>query len=490
MLFKPFGFYRQVTVGAAPSFDPDASAFISAAGITDSTQQDAINQLVLDLKADSLWTKLHVIYPFVGGSATSHKYNLKDPQDTDGAYRLDIPAGYTNNSGGIVANDTDLADTHLTPSTFWSDSTSASMGFYSQDTPSGVQNISMGGDSSGTGFNLINEPYQPPGNLYYGRAFGQLINGTDHGWHSGLTTISRNGSTDLQLYFDSGSKQTNTTTETAGRPTVSVALGGLNGGSQRSSQKYSFAFIGDGLSSTNVSDLYDAVQTYQTSLSREIPKNGVQRDNLVGWYDAEYYADSSTWQDLSGKQNATVQSITYTSGTPSYYDFPAGSGTKGIGYAANSDLSFSDMTIQMWVKHDTTSNVQFCVASERSATGTGGTRYSLHLNPSANTAGIYNGSGFTTVSGATQTSGTWYFFEFVMTTSQVTVYQNNSLVGTIARGINTGAGDEPFGIGTPNFGLSTFSGEYFDGQIAMVLKYNTSTRPSGNWDATKAAFGY
>ena len=490
MLFKPFGFYRQVTVGAAPSFDPDASAFISAAGITDSTQQNAINQLVLDLKADSLWTKLHVIYPFVGGSASSHKYNLKDPQDTDAAYRLDIPAGYTNNSGGIIANDTDLADTHLTPSTFWSDSTSASMGFYSQDTPSSDQNISMGADSTGTGFNLINEAYRDPSNLYYGRAFGQLINGTNHLWHSGLTTISRNGANDLQLYFDSGSKQTNTTTETAGRPTNSVAIGGLAGGSQRSSQKYSFAFIGDGLGSTEMVNLYDAIQTYQTSLGREIPQTGVQRTNLVGWYDAEYYADSSTWQDLSGKQNATVQSITYTSGTPSYYDFPGGTGLKGIGYPANSELSFSAMTIQMWVKHDTTNNTQFCAVSERSTTGTGGTRYSIHLNPSANTAGIYNGSGFSTVSGATQTSGTWYFFEFVMTTSQVTVYQNNSLVGTISRGINTGAGDEPFGIGTPNYGVSDTLGENWNGQIAMVLKYNTSTRPTGNWDATKAAFGY
>lgn len=489
MLFKPFGFYRQVTVGAAPSFDPDASAFISAAGITDSTQQNAINQLVLDLKADSLWTKMRVIYPFVGGSASSHKYNLKDPQDTDAAFRLDIPAGYTNNAAGMKANRSDLADTHFVANSEYTDSNSNSIGFYSPDTSTSDQNISMGANLAGGGWVVDNEPYQLPGNTFIGRAFREILNYGQ--WHSGLSTVTRLNQTDLKIYYDSGSVASNTTSETAGyMPTLSCTIGGLNGGSQRSSQIFSFAFIGDGLSSTEMVNLYDAIQTYQTSLGREIPQTGIQRTNLVGWYDAEYYADSSTWTDLSGKQNATVQSITYTSGTPSYYDFPAGSGTKGIGYAANSELSFSDMTIQAWVKHDTTNNTQFCVASERSATGTGGTRYSLHLNPSANTAGIYNGSGFTTVSGATQTSGTWYFFEFVMTTSQVTVYQNNSLVGTIARGINTGAGDEPFGIGTPNFGLSTFSGEYWNGQIAMVLKYNTSTRPTGNWDATKAAFGY
>jgi hypothetical protein len=269
MLFKPFGFYKPAVV-AGPSTDPDADAFISAAGITDSTQQAAIQTLVTSLKADSLWTELIVIYPFVGGSASSHKYNLKDPQDTDAAYRLDIPGGYTNNSNGMTADDSSIADTHFLPSSYWSDSTSASMGFYSPNTPSNVQNISMGGDSSGTGLNLINEAYQPPGNLYYGRAFGQLINGTDHGSHTGLTTISRNGATDLQLYFNATSKQTNTNTETAGRPTNTVALGGLNGGGQRSNQTYSFAFIGEGLSSTNVSDLYDAVQAFNTTLSREV----------------------------------------------------------------------------------------------------------------------------------------------------------------------------------------------------------------------------
>jgi hypothetical protein len=488
MLFKPFGFYKPIV--AVTAGDPDANAFISAAGITDPTQQSAIQTLVTDLKSASIWTEMIAIYPFVGGTASSHKYNLKDPRDLDAAYRLDIPAGYTNDSNGITANDTDLADTHFLPSSYWSDNLSAAMGFYSLDWPSNQQNISMGADSTGTGFNMINEPYQAPGNKYMGRAFIQLINpSTQLSTNIGLTTISRTNNTNLQFYFNDESVASNTTAEgSTSRPTNNVAIGGLAGGSQRSDQNYAFAFISEGLDGTQMSNLYSAVQSYQTTLSRQVPD--IQRTNLFRWFDAEWYADSSTWTDLAGRQSATVQSVTYTSGTPDYYDFPGGAGTIGIGSAASSDLSLSNMTIQMWVKHDTTNNTQFCVASQRSTTGTGGTRYSLHLNPSANTAGIYNGAGFTTVSGATQTSGTWYFFEFVMTTSQVTVYQNNSLVGTIARGINTAAGDEPFGIGTPNFNLSTFSSEYFNGQIAMCMVYDTSTRPTGNWDATKARFGY
>jgi len=61
--------------------DPDALAFLTAAGITDATITAAIDTLVLDLKGYGIWTKMKAIYPFVGGTATTHKYNLKDPVD-------------------------------------------------------------------------------------------------------------------------------------------------------------------------------------------------------------------------------------------------------------------------------------------------------------------------------------------------------------------------------------------------------------------------
>lgn len=60
-------------------FDSDAQAFITAAGITNSTQQTAINNLVLALKGNGTWNKFAVIYPLVGGNASAHSINLKNP---------------------------------------------------------------------------------------------------------------------------------------------------------------------------------------------------------------------------------------------------------------------------------------------------------------------------------------------------------------------------------------------------------------------------
>ena len=75
---SPFAL-RKKNGGAAN--DPDAQLFFNAqstAGVTlTTTQMNAVNQWVVDAKAASIWTKFKAVYPMVGGTATSHKFNLK-----------------------------------------------------------------------------------------------------------------------------------------------------------------------------------------------------------------------------------------------------------------------------------------------------------------------------------------------------------------------------------------------------------------------------
>ena len=49
---------------------------------------------------------MKALYPFVGGTATSHKFNLKDPRDLDAAFRLQFNGGWTHNSNGVTPNGT------------------------------------------------------------------------------------------------------------------------------------------------------------------------------------------------------------------------------------------------------------------------------------------------------------------------------------------------------------------------------------------------
>lgn len=74
--------------------DSDAQAFITAAGLTDLTQINAVCQLVKDLKAypaagTKYWDREILIYPIVGGTDASHKVNLKSPGTFDLLYGSD-----------------------------------------------------------------------------------------------------------------------------------------------------------------------------------------------------------------------------------------------------------------------------------------------------------------------------------------------------------------------------------------------------------------
>jgi len=84
--------------------DPDALAFITAAAITDNTQKLAIDTLVISLKSYGIWTKMKAIYPMVGGTASTHKFNLKDPRDLNAAFRLTFLGGWTHNLLAATAN--------------------------------------------------------------------------------------------------------------------------------------------------------------------------------------------------------------------------------------------------------------------------------------------------------------------------------------------------------------------------------------------------
>lgn len=84
--------------GSGP--DPDAAAFILAAGITDTTQKNAINQLVVDLKGFGLWSGLFALYPMVGGTLTTCSYNLTNPA----LYRISWFGGISADATGVIGD--------------------------------------------------------------------------------------------------------------------------------------------------------------------------------------------------------------------------------------------------------------------------------------------------------------------------------------------------------------------------------------------------
>jgi|694.fasta_scaffold92802_7 hypothetical protein len=249
----------------------DALAFIAAAGITNATQKQAICTLVSDLQIYGIWTKMRAIYPFVGGTASTHKFNLKDPQDTNAAFRLVFNGGWTHSSNGAKPNGTNaFANTYLSPSGFLS-LNNTSISYYSRE------NLDFTGSpiaafSTGNGL-LILSPRTDTGVQTDNSGVNNTTSGTGAATRrDGLFTASRIISTAFKVYRNAVVYRNSTITSTS-LSTVNLYVGARNNNNsaiQYSALQCAFASIGDGLTDTEASNLYTAVQAYQTTLGRQV----------------------------------------------------------------------------------------------------------------------------------------------------------------------------------------------------------------------------
>ena len=266
-----FGFGTGIAKAVAVSYDADASAFFTAASITDTTQKSAVNQLVLDLKSYGIWTKCSAIYPVVGGSATSHKFNLKNPADTDAAFRLTFATGMTHSSTGMVSNGSSgYANTYLNGNTVLS-ATSNHMSFYSGTQVSAVQ-YEMG--------ILITSQYSltlfESGTVKKSFIQGSYPTNTatvNDSNTKGFQIGSKTSATSLKLYWNNSNVATNTASYSSSIQSGNLFLCSVNynsGPTAYSTKECRFASIGSGLTDTEAANFYTAVQAYQTTLNRQV----------------------------------------------------------------------------------------------------------------------------------------------------------------------------------------------------------------------------
>ncbi len=86
----------------ASGVDSDASAFITATGLSGTTQKSAITTLVKDLKSSGLWSKMKAVYPMV-----TDNYNLLSyTQDISNAYWGKNNLTYTQNVANPFGSNT------------------------------------------------------------------------------------------------------------------------------------------------------------------------------------------------------------------------------------------------------------------------------------------------------------------------------------------------------------------------------------------------
>jgi hypothetical protein len=276
-------------IGTPPptSQDPDAIAFLTAAGITDPTITNAINTLVIDMKTANIWTKMRAIYPMVGGTSITHKFNLVNPLDTDVAFRLTFFGGITHSSTGALPNGTNgYANTYVNSSiTNFPVPDYMSFSYYSR---------TSGPHGSGQG-NVIGSFGSPTGQTNSARmlirftgAPNTSVSGIDYpdggvldnartltdtdgsGFYIGSRTVGSS-----KLYIRGSLVATSTDGSNAFNPPpynmFLFAYNNRNSGALvLTNKECAFAHIGIGLTDLECFALTTIVETFQTTLSRNV----------------------------------------------------------------------------------------------------------------------------------------------------------------------------------------------------------------------------
>jgi hypothetical protein len=251
---------------------------VTSGGTVDATASGATITLFNSLFSNNLWTKLYAFYPVLGGVAASHSINAKS---SVGLYNLVFNGGWTHTSSGMQGNGTNnYATTSLVPNSVFGTSTSHLSIYVNLQGTVGNRIYDMGSNSSDPNLtaqlNITAKRTSGTGNntLFDSGDFdggNGRVSTTSQASASGMTVGSVRSATDRTLYRNGS----NIATQTANEPIVYSNFGLFIGNQNTagnalyfSSNRYAFATIGSGLTNTEIVNLSNIINTYETSLGR------------------------------------------------------------------------------------------------------------------------------------------------------------------------------------------------------------------------------
>ena len=249
-------------------------------GVFSSNEIIAVNTLIKSFKRFNLWDKYYAIYPFLGATASSCKWNIKDIRDEDSAFRLIYPHGlsyfnFTNYGIEFTGVQLSYAVTNLIPSIVFKGSDAFSMGCY-------VNGGTLTGGpypaTMGTYITLDKEQALYIRTSVKSFAFqGEVLpfvstSNTNHtGFFYGNSAPVGSNAT---LFRNQTVIGTQLVTDATKLSTTPIWLGNLNAYNGQSSLNYSnvrmgIALIGKNLNSAEYSLLQMTIQQFVKSLNRE-----------------------------------------------------------------------------------------------------------------------------------------------------------------------------------------------------------------------------
>jgi hypothetical protein len=256
----------QIVQFSAAAFE---SAFndrvVAAGGSLSTTERNALVTLINDLNNYGIWTKMKAIYPMVGASAAACAQNLKSSSFT-GTFTA---TGWTFASTGVTPNG----------SSAYFDTTINILNDLSQNnthvsvylrTNADNSNAAFGGGKAS--FNNSIMLFPKAGGASYANMFVNGASNTASVSDSlGFYQVTRSISNSYNLFKNTTKSTFNTTSVIGTNASLFISAFNQEGTIFRyDNRQNAFASIGDGLTDTEASNFYTAVQAFQTTLSRQV----------------------------------------------------------------------------------------------------------------------------------------------------------------------------------------------------------------------------
>ena len=256
--------HRKISNQVVESLDLDAKTFLNNSGLVDLAIRFEVNNFFISLKSLGLYDKIKAGWLHAGDTYDKQKLNIKNPIDSDAAYRL------TNlNTGGTsrftdVNGTTEIQDTHFNMDN-------------ELDVSSCGATITSGGQlSSSEGSRIAFGAIQPSkrfsiiittGSIGVFRISSQIVPTQPNG--SGIFTAQSLSS--LGTFFRDGVKLTSGTV-TGDLPTFSCYLNALNNqgvASNVDARRLQTCLIHEALTDSETISLHSIIDTFEDNLGRK-----------------------------------------------------------------------------------------------------------------------------------------------------------------------------------------------------------------------------
>ncbi len=235
-----------------------------------------VNNLVTSLKNSGLWDKTYAIYPFIGNTSFQHKFNLKNPQDTNTAFRLVFNGSGSHSSNGYQTNGTNAyANTNIIINSIHTFSNAGlTMVCGTNNTPVTTNSYDLGAQKKSTPWEAyqihLNHGTAKNNNVFVLGTIG--ISKTAINNARGIHTISKTTDTEVKYFKNKNLDTVASGTQTGVIPPLNYFIGCLNNGGGPfgySNQRIQFTAFHEGLTESEAETFHSIIDTFENNLNRK-----------------------------------------------------------------------------------------------------------------------------------------------------------------------------------------------------------------------------